>query len=319
MHRRSVLAVIAGLALVLGLQGSAGAPLIPGLVSVFPWRMDDPRFGGFSAIEVMPDGQGFVALSDRGAYTTGRFTRSPSGAIVGVTASPVALLRAEGDAPLRTARSDSEGLAIAPDGTVFVSFEGVARVLRYDRIDGPAINLPRHPDFARMPINGALEALAVDAAGTLYTLPERTGRSDRADRSLPGILRTLEGNPDGPDFPIYRFRDGAWDQPFALPRDETFLPVAADFGPDGQLYILERQFRGLAGFVSRLRRFAIADDRLTLTDTPLLTNHGEHDNLEGLSVWRDADGALRATMISDDNFRFYQRTEIVEYSLPDAP
>jgi len=42
-----------------------------------------------------------------------------------------------------------------------------------------------------------------------------------------------------------------------------------------------------------------------------------HDNLEGVSVWRDADGALRATLVSDDNFRFLQQTEIVEYLLPD--
>jgi hypothetical protein len=43
---------------------------------------------------------------------------------------------------------------------------------------------------------------------------------------------------------------------------------------------------------------------------------GTHDNLEGLDVWADAEG-LRATMISDDNFRFFQRTEIVDYRLPD--
>ncbi len=29
---------------------------------------------------------------------------------------------------------------------------------------------------------------------------------------------------------------------------------------------------------------------------------GTYDNLEGLSVWRDAGGAIRLTMISDDNF-----------------
>jgi hypothetical protein len=48
-----------------------------------------------------------------------------------------------------------------------------------------------------------------------------------------------------------------------------------------------------------------------LVDTPA----GTHDNLEGLSVWRGPRG-LVATMISDDNFRFFQTTEIVEYALP---
>jgi hypothetical protein len=40
---------------------------------------------------------------------------------------------------------------------------------------------------------------------------------------------------------------------------------------------------------------------------------GTHDNLEGLAVWRDVGGHIRLTMISDDNFRFFQKTEFVEY------
>ena len=47
----------------------------------------------------------------------------------------------------------------------------------------------------------------------------------------------------------------------------------------------------------------------------LTTVTGTHDNLEGLTVWKDAAG-LRATMISDDNFRFFQQTQIVDYRLP---
>ena len=41
-----------------------------------------------------------------------------------------------------------------------------------------------------------------------------------------------------------------------------------------------------------------------------------HDNLEGISVWRAPDG-LRMTLISDDNYRWMQRTEIVEYRVDD--
>jgi len=93
--------------------------------------------------------------------------------------------------------------------------------------------------------------------------------------------------------------------------------VAADFGPDGRLYVLERQFRGLMGFASRVRRFRLGMDRLLAEETLLETAVGLHDNLEGLSVWRDAGGALRLTMIADDNFSFFQRTEIVEYRVAD--
>ena len=34
---------------------------------------------------------------------------------------------------------------------------------------------------------------------------------------------------------------------------------------------------------------------------------------DDLAVWRDANGAIRLTMIADDNFFWVQRTEVVEY------
>ena len=95
-----------------------------------------------------------------------------------------------------------------------------------------------------------------------------------------------------------------------------FLPVSADIGPDGRFYLLERNF-GLFGFRSRLRRWELTEKGPVGEQTLLQTSSGRHDNLEGLSVWRDHSGSLRATMISDDNFRSLQRTELVEYALPD--
>lgn len=298
MRRRSYLAVAAGLVLVLGLDSSASQSPSPGYFGSFGWHMEDDRFGGFSAIELAADGLGFIALSDRGAWTTGRLQRDASGRITGVSAGPLDLLKANGDAPLSRSRSDSEGLAIGADGAIHVSFEGAARVLRYPAFGASAQNLPIPPDFRRMQINSALEALAIDATGTLYTLPERSGRPDRP-------------------FPVYRFRNGEWDQPFSLPRRGTFLAVAADFGPDGRFYLLEREFRGLLGFGSRVRSFMLTDIGAEDERTVLQTPSGRHDNLEGLSVWRDGDGKIRLTMISDDNFKFFQRTEIVEYRLVD--
>jgi hypothetical protein len=113
-------------------------------------------------------------------------------------------------------------------------------------------------------------------------------------------------------FPVYAFRDGAWDVAFRLPVREGLAVAGADVGPDGRLYLLERDLAGL-GFRTGLRRVNLdgTGDEVLLT-----TATGTHDNLEGLDVWRDAEG-LRATMIADDNFRFFQRTEIVDYRLPD--
>ena len=282
----------------LALEGSASTRIggAAGYVGSFVWRSGDDRMGGMSALEISADGMRFAALSDRGGWTTGHLARDDRGRIMGIDAAPVALLLDGEGQPLRKRRADSEGLAIAPDGTAYVSFEGVARVLRYDQLGGTAQNLPTPQDFRRMPGNAALEALAIGPDGALYTMPED--------------LRA------GGDFPVYRFKGGAWTQPFALPRRGTFLPVAADFGPDGRLYVLERQFRGLMGFAARVRRFDIAGNRITNEATLLETHPGQHDNLEGLAVWQDAEG-IRLTMISDDNFKFFQRTEFVEYRVQD--
>lgn len=294
MQKRPLFALILGFALTGGLQGSANSPLPEGYLQSFRWQQDDPNFGGFSAINIWPDGLRFLAISDKGLFMEGRITRAADGSITDVTGGQMTHLLARGTSALSAGRTDSEGLAVAPDGRVFVSFEGVARVLEYDRIAGSAVNLPGHPDFDRMQRNSSLEALAVDAEGTLYTLPERSGRLDRS-------------------FPVYRFRNGAWDHPFDLPRRGSFLAVDANVGPDGRFYLLERDFQGLAGFASRVRSFALSDAGLTDERVEMESAPGQHDNLEGLSVWRDPSGSLRMTMVSDDNFKFFQTTEIVEY------
>lgn len=294
MRRRSVLAITA-LLLVVGpaLRAGPGGPAT--YVSSLTWQSDDPLMGGMSAIEIAQDGVGFTTLSDRGAITTGRLVRDDAGLLSRIEAAPLIKLQGKGRALLAKERADSEGLAIADDGRIFVSFEGAARVLQYDRIDGPATNLPRPDAFKSMPRNASLEALAVGGDGALYTL---------AEQSEKGIG----------SFSVWRYRDGIWEQPFSLMREGSFLPVAADFGPDGLLYLLERDFHGIGGFATRVRRFILpAEGSVSPGEVLLETPTGTHDNLEGLAVWQDSAGGIRLTMISDDNFRFFQRTEIVEY------
>ena len=81
---------------------------------------------------------------------------------------------------------------------------------------------------------------------------------------------------------------------------------------------MERSFtpwRGFLGFAARLRSYALGAEALTDMRLEMQSPPGRHDNLEGLSVWRDAQGRIVATMVSDDNFIRFQRTEIVEYRL----
>lgn len=307
MPRRSVRAL--GRAAAFLLAGALALPLLAAPLTAQPeaaeflqsfrWQHDAPGFGGFSGLELDATGQDFVAVSDRTTLWHGQIRRDGQGRIVEIVAKPPAALRDRTGAPLSRFQGDSEGLALAPDGTVFISFEGLHRVARYPLTGGASAPLPRAEGFRALQRNSSLEALAIDAQGTLYTLPERSGGQTRP-------------------FPVFRYRTEGWDQPFAIPRDGDWLPVGADFGPDGRFYLLERDFWGLLGFLSRVRVFDLRDDTISGGQVLLQTHAGRHDNLEGLAVWRDRAGAIRLTMISDDNFRLLQRTEIVEYRLPHA-
>ena len=261
-------------------------------LSSYQWQLDDPLFGGFSAIEITADGNGFVALTDRASVARGTFLRDGN-SIIGVDLEVFRRLLGPTRAPLADKFSDSEGLAIGADGRLFVSFESEHGLRRFDDVDRPGTVLATTPAFVGLQHNSSLEALAIGTDGALYTLPERSGRATRP-------------------FPVYRLQNSVWDIPFQIPRRGAFLVSGADIGPDGLLYVLERDFVGV-GFRSRVRRFALdgTGEELIL-DTGLRT----HDNLEGISVWQDAEG-LRITMISDDNFRAFQKTEIVEYRLTD--
>ncbi|MFT4960964.1 MAG: hypothetical protein ACI92Z_002050 [Paracoccaceae bacterium] len=260
----------------------------------FRWQIDKPWFGGFSGIELSPDGQSMTVISDRGKILTTRITRK-DGKITAIIPGPLRQLKSGSGTYLKGKAADSEGIAIAADGTIYVSFEGVHRVLRYAAPDDSAKPLNRAKAFRSLPFNGSLEALAIDQHGQLYTVPEYALDSS--------------GN-----IQVYRWTSGKWTSPFSLPANGDFHPVGADFGPDGRFYLLERAF-GVLGFRSRLRRWDFTKTSAQNEQTLLQTSPMTHDNLEGLSIWRDSTGRLRATMISDDNFMFFQRTELVEYAL----
>ncbi|NIZ13858.1 esterase-like activity of phytase family protein [Phaeobacter sp. HF9A] len=265
------------------------------LIGSFRWHEHAPWFGGLSALELTPDGMGFMALTDRSHRLEGQLLRQ-HGKITGLRILRDERLKAPRGGPMPGNREDSEGLALGEDGTFYVSFEGPHRVLEYR--DGHVRALPAPKAFRSFHRNSSFESLAQDAAGRVLLIAE--GASRKPDVSRVWIWTRGKG----------------WRGLGGYPEQEGFLPVGADYGPDGALYVLERKFANI-GFRSRIRRFSVTPTGLeggtVLLDTPL----GRHSNLEGLSIWRDQSGALRATMVSDDNFLWLLRTDLVEYRLPD--
>jgi len=287
MRRRSGLGLTGALFCLA--SAALGAPRAE-VLGRFDWQVADDAFGGVSGLELEVDGAGFVVLSDRGRVFTGRFARDADGVVTGADIDGSAMLAgAAGEALARRDR-DSEGLAILPDGTLAVSFELNHRLTIQPAAGDPARVFPAFglDGFNR---NSALEALAVDAAGTLWTVTE--GQVEGAHAVL-------------------RFQNGDWLPALSLPAEGNWRPVGADFAPDRRLYLLERDFWPLVGFMTRILRFAPTDAGLGPAEVLFESRAGGFGNLEGVAVWEDVQWETRLTLVSDNNFLPLLTTEVVE-------
>jgi hypothetical protein len=269
---------------------------------------DYPRFGGFSALKMAPDGEHFVSLTDKGYWLTGRIVYDRERPVRIADAEMAPVLGADGRPLDARGWHDTESLA-ERDGMFYVGIEGVNRIVRFDfaknGVRSRAAVVPTPPGIATLPNNKGLEALAFaprnsKLAGTLIAFSER-------GLDAAGNLKAfLIGGPTPGDFSVKRRDD------FDI-SDCTVLP-------SGDLLLLERRFSLLRGGIAmRLRRLAVADIKPgALVDGPILffADMGyQIDNMEGLSTHRTAAGDLILTMISDDNFSFLQRTILLQFKL----
>lgn len=262
------------------------------LINRYAW--DTQSIVGLSGIEVTDNGNGFLAIGDRGWWLEGRFRRSGD-RIEGIEITRLDGITGSDGLPVSARRdidwSDSEGLALGSDGTAWISFERWARVWQFEQPFSRARNIKDHPTFYDHADNWQLEAVAIDPEGTVYVFSEKP---------------LIEG------FPIYRLNAGGlWAIDGFLPERDVFAIVGADFDRDGTLYLLERKLVVGLWWQSRIRRVKLDG---TLDENIWTSERGEHDNLEGISVWRDAQG-LRLTLVSDNNGSEKTPTEFVEFRL----
>ncbi len=85
-------------------------------------QLDAPWFGGWSGIEIGAQGAQMTVINDRGQLVTASLQRA-NGRISGVGVQSVTALGKAVGGRLGKKASDAEGIAIANDGTAFVSFE----------------------------------------------------------------------------------------------------------------------------------------------------------------------------------------------------
>lgn len=255
------------------------------------WQLDAPWFGGWSGIEVTDQGAQMFVISDRGQLARASMSR-PNGKLAGVTVQSSKHMGRAAGGPLRKKASDSEGLAISQNGRAFVSFEHRHRIMQADLGSARTRGRIALPFQNTLGDNAGVEALAVGPDGTIYAVGEKP-------------------QPNNAPYPLYAYSNGKWRVSARIPRRGPFVPVGADFDSKGRLWLLERAVTPL-GFRSRIRLFVL-DPRAAREDIIMTTIPGRYDNLEGLSVWDDAQGQMHVTMISDDNFMRILRTQIVEY------
>jgi hypothetical protein len=275
-----------------------------GLVLTSPCR----GFGGLSGIRLDAKGERFIAISDQGAWFTGRI-RYAGRDMVGlddVEAAP--MLNAEGR-PITEKRLWYDTESIALDGTtVYVGLERVNALMRFDfskgftRSRGEVLPLP--PAARKLPYNKGLEALVFvpkgqPLAGTLIALSERGLDRDG------NLIAFLIGGPTPGQFSVRR--------------TENFDISDAVLLPSGELLILERRFSWFTGVNIRIRSLPLKSLAPgALVDGPALfaadLGH-EIDNMEGIDAHVTADGETVLTLVSDDNFSLLQRTLLLQFTL----
>jgi hypothetical protein len=265
------------------------------------------HFGGLSALRVAADGARFLSVSDKGRWLRGRIVYQGTHP-VGIAEAEMAPVLGPDGKPL-AARGWYDTESIAEDGgTIWLGIERVNRIVRFDfgkhglLARGEPIEVPA--GIQRLPNNKGLECLVfvprdLPLGGTLVAISERGLDRDG------NIEAFLLGGPSPGEFSVRRIGDF----------DVTDCAVT----PKGDLLLLERSFSRLKGVGMRIRRVPLAEVKPGATiDGPALIEADTNvqiDNMEGLSVHRDAQGALVLTLISDDNFSIIQRTLLLQFTL----
>ncbi len=273
------------------------------------------NFGGWSGLEIDPDGRRYVAVGDGGAWMTGELVYDGN-RLKGIKSVRQGPILGVGGKRLPNERDrDAEGLRLLEGtlakGSVLVSFEQNHRIGRFvvdDKgLQQPTGYIKRAPEWSRIFRNRSLEAVAVLRGG-----PGKGAIVAFAEKLL---------DPAG-DHTGWIWTGGLNGEPqrLGLRRIGEFDITDAASLPDGSLVVLERSFGWLSGVKMRLRlikQAAIKPGALLDGEVLLEADMSyEIDNMEALAIHQGARGEAILTLASDNNFNgFLQRTLVLQFSL----
>lgn len=264
-------------------------------------------FGGISGIHVEPDGSHFLAATDRGSWLRGRivYRDGKPDAIADAEIAPI--LGPDGKPLAERGWFDVEAIA-ERDGMFYLGIERVEQIVRFDYrkhgvlARGEPIAVP--PDFKTFASNKGIECLAAGPKG-----------STLAGHLIVVTERTLDAAGNLRSFLI----KGDRVERFSVKRSDGFDISGCTVMPPGDLLLLERHYSPARGVALRIRRVPLAALKAGASvdgEVLIVADLGyQIDNMEGISVHRNAAGETILTLVSDDNFSFIQRNLLLQFAL----
>lgn len=271
---------------------------------------DNALLGAISAIRFRPDQQHFVSVLDTGHWLTGTVERDDKGRLKGIIQARIMpMIDRYGGTDAGKGAMDAEGLALRGDH-VLVSYEQQHRV---DTYPDPGFEISPPDDSLPIPIprwqlrsNRSLEALMI--------APQSSPLAGAA-------VIVAEDSLDDQGNMVAAILDGALHGRFTVRHYGGFDVSDGVFLPDGDLLLLERRFGLAHGLGVRIRRIAGADIKPdAVVDGKVIfqaSSRDQIDNMEGIDVFRAADGTMHLILVSDDNHSILQRSLMLEFRLRD--
>jgi hypothetical protein len=270
-------------------------------------------FGGLSGIGFLGPDNHLVMVSDHGSFVSGQLVYDDQSRPLSFVGATIELMKNSKGADLpRAYARDAEAVAVIERNgvasAVRIGFENLTRVSDYKLAGnvpgGPAAEIPIPDWLAKLRNNQSLEAVCIAPPA-----------SPIAGSTLLITESALDAEGNHSAWLLGKSHAGG----LSLTPKTDVSPTDCAFLPNGDLLVLERGMV-LFSFTMTLRRFPAAEVRsgaIMQGETLLTATGGDIDNMEGVAVHKAPDGGTRITLISDNNFNDWERSLLLEFSLPE--